>query len=261
MYFEIYCHPYRANFILQEWYKFIKGINNVIRNWFYIRYNDPSAHLRIRLQLKNTDCINEILKSVKQLVKPLLLNSYIQDFCLKTYFRETLRYQAAPIDWVEQFFNDDSQYCLALLNSEPTNDQLYRATLNYTDALLNIYSENRNKQLAFIRSMAEKFASEMKFSSQKFKRINYIYKKIDALPDYKINGSAKNSLKIVKRQFKRILSHCVTQDERENMVADLLHLHINRLFIQQQRMHETIIYQLLLNTTKKKQVLEGALVE
>lgn len=34
--------------------------DNYISKWFFIRYNDPESHLRIRFMLNNTDYYNKI---------------------------------------------------------------------------------------------------------------------------------------------------------------------------------------------------------
>ncbi|MDB5151202.1 MAG: hypothetical protein JWQ57_5222, partial [Mucilaginibacter sp.] len=54
LYFEIYCHPYRADSLLCNTIKpFLKENGTSILKWFFVRHQDPKPHIRLRLQLRD----------------------------------------------------------------------------------------------------------------------------------------------------------------------------------------------------------------
>ncbi len=253
LYFEIYGHPVRANqLLLDQINYFTKSNSKLIKEWFFIRYNNPSAHLRLRLLLKDKQQAYLLLNSFQNLMKPLLLSGYLTDISLKTYHRETERYQAAPITLVEEFFAADSKYVLHMLAHTHTAEQLYANALHLLVKLCEIALIDLGDQVNFVHHMASSFAKEMHISAQHFKSINASFEELKRnLGQLTIqipNLLAQKHIQV----FARIIAHCKTKDQLENMLADLIHMHINRLFVADQRQHETIIYHYLAKLLQAK---------
>ena len=58
LYFKIYCGVKTADFILVDYLKeTIEQLlaQQYISKWFFIRYNDPDAHLRLRFKIDNPE--------------------------------------------------------------------------------------------------------------------------------------------------------------------------------------------------------------
>src|SRR5690606_13386917 len=54
LYFEIYCHPNRTDELLTKvLIKFIKKFKPAFTCWYFIRYNDPTNHIRLRFRMKD----------------------------------------------------------------------------------------------------------------------------------------------------------------------------------------------------------------
>src|SRR5699024_8874081 len=93
LYFKISLSVTKSDFILIKLYKhLILENNNAITNWFFIRYYDPSPHLRIRLKTDNQR-INEISNILLKILNEDLNNSLINDISINTYKRELTRYK------------------------------------------------------------------------------------------------------------------------------------------------------------------------
>jgi hypothetical protein len=111
LYFELYTHTAKSNqLLLQKINPFLKSHSKQFKKWFFIRYADPSSHIRLRLNLKNNDNGFAVIAALKAIMEPEMHTGRLIDFKIKTYFRETDRYGANRIDKIEEFFFVDSKY-------------------------------------------------------------------------------------------------------------------------------------------------------
>lgn len=256
IYVELYLHPSRSNAVLQYVIKpFLKAHHKKIKKWFFIRYNDPSAHIRFRIHLNNKVDGYYLLDAFKQLIYSDVQLGLIQDFKVRTYYKEIERYGASKIDGVEQFFCADSQYALHLLGRAGSHEQLYQATLSLVEALCKEALPSVGEQLQFVKQVAQSFAQEMGIEHDHFKRINSEFNEFRKKSDGFSLHMPKNVLQPLFRQFQLLLLQCKDEAEKKRLLSDLIHMHINRLFISDQRVHETIIYHYLLRALQTKRAL------
>lgn len=262
LYFELYLHPSRSNMVLQHVIRpFLKNNRQQFRKWFFIRYNEPSSHLRFRLHLYKKAYAYAILNEFRELIAKEVALGLIQDYKIRTYYKETERYGAARMDLVEQYFCADSRYILYLTGKSEDNEKLYLATLSL---LLELYEQaipNISEQLAFAKEIAQNFALEMNIDIDNFKRINSEFndfKKRTATLKMPLPKLAKQAL---LKHFKTLMRSCEDETDKKRLLTDLIHMHVNRLFISDQRIHETIIYHYLLRALQTKQALAALPVE
>jgi thiopeptide-type bacteriocin biosynthesis protein len=112
LYFEIYCHPSRSNeILLNPINQFIKESQEQISKWFFIRYDDPKPHIRLRLQIVDSSFGYQIVKNLNSFLENDFHTGLISDIQIKTYYREIERYGAGRIEFVEEFFFLDSFKC------------------------------------------------------------------------------------------------------------------------------------------------------
>lgn len=252
LYFEIYCHPYTSNMLLLHQIQgFIKKYRILLELWFFIRYDDPSPHIRLRLKVKKIDSIAILLHSFKNLFEPLLLSETVKDIELKTYYRETKRYGATRMDLVEHFFYLDSKLIINILKNTKTMAQLYVYALQTMQFFCNCYTNIIDRQIDFVKKVAANFAEEMKMDVEIFKKLNVNFS------TFKNNNeiSAPLAVPYVSSRQKilhQIMAKCIDINEPETMLADLIHMHVNRLFASDQRKHETILYHYLLKLLQTK---------
>ena len=252
LYFEIYCHPYRSNMILLgQIQSLLQQHRPLLKLWFFIRYNDPAPHIRLRLNVKKLDSIAVLLQSFKNLIEPLLLSEIVKNVELKTYYRETKRYGAARIELVEQFFHLDSKLIFAILKKVRTPAQLYLYGLQTMQFFCDGYTNNIDQQIEFVKKMASNFAEEMKMDIEVFKKVNLNFN------SFKKEHDTSKQLKMPfassrQKMLRQILNKCTNVGEQEMMLADLIHMHVNRLFDAEQRKHETILYHYLLKVLQAK---------
>jgi len=256
LYFELYSHTIKSNsLLLGKINPLMKTYREQLKKWFFIRYTDPTPHLRLRLHLKNKVFGFKIIEALKQIMEPEMQEGRLIDLKIKTYFRETQRYGAKRMDLVEQFFFTDSKAILFLLGKAKKENQLIASSLDLILQWCEICMPNINDQILFINQMANNFASEMLIGPDHYKKINANFNEIkNEIGTLNI----KPPTSITKRYhqlIKVILSTCTTNDEQHKLLADLIHMHVNRLFSVDQRMYETIIYHYVLRMLQIKRAM------
>jgi len=252
LYFEIYCRPTCSNAILMKLeHGFLPDIKKRLKRWFFIRYNQPAYHIRMRLHLIKTTDIGNITTALSELLAAEIHSGIISDLQLKTYRRETERYGASRMREVEDCFYKDSAFVMQLIKLESPIDILYQLSMTLLEDSCKAAGLSIETQLNFVSRMADNFAKELNSSPEAFKKINQAYK------DFTIAlAQAPIRLRWPKLQttvnyFSKVLELC-KDEEKPKILSDLFHMHVNRLFTNDQRMHEWIIYCYLTKRLKMK---------
>jgi thiopeptide-type bacteriocin biosynthesis protein len=252
MYFEIYGHPIRSNgILLQECHAFITSNDKLVDKWFFIRYDAPSPHIRLRLKLNDEGDAGILLAGFERILKPAIQKKYIYDVQVKSYFPEYQRYGLAGMDLVETIFWRDSIYVLSLLAEQHSLEILYSVTLQFMDQVFSCLYFSLEQRMDVVRKIASGFAHEFEWNTAAFKVINTRFKRISGNfhPDARMD-----ELKIPAQLLSRIRQVCGRDDLEpmliEKLVTDMIHMHINRLFSSYQRAHEGILYQYLFRYLK-----------
>lgn len=246
LYFEIYCHEERTDFLLTSLIgKFIERYSGNFKTWFFIRYNDPAPHLRLRLQLNREEEGYFYISRLMEILAEDLSDGIITDVQLKTYHRETERYGAAQMALTEHHFTADSNYALSLLDSNPDLFTKYANCTALMKAVLGTLELNQGEQAVFIRNVQQSFEEEHGMTSREFKKVNREWGLF--LEEYPF-GSLDHVLHAIPNELIRSFNHTLaesTPENRRSLFCSLFHMHINRLFATEPRAHETIIYSFL----------------
>ncbi|QEM06203.1 hypothetical protein DIU31_022775 [Mucilaginibacter rubeus] len=254
LYFEIYCLPSKSNAVLtNQIAAFLKEGEKNIKKWFFIRYEDPKPHLRLRLQLKDISQGYLTISRLNSLMEEDCLSGLISEIQIKTYFREVHRYGATRIDFVESFFCTNSKLILSLLKKKYTTAYLYADTLRLMKRFLELCYQDLAAQIAFATKMANSFSEELNMNPETFKKINQSFEKHkEARQVPPVSGRL---VRCCEKQFLKIMNRCDNNIDRASMLGDLLHMHVNRLFLSDQRSHEAILYHYLVKNLKTHQAL------
>ncbi|RAJ29627.1 lantibiotic dehydratase [Pedobacter cryoconitis] len=253
LYFEIYCHSTKSNAILLEINKqFIHPSEKKIKKWFFIRYNDPADHIRLRFQLKEVKDGYELIASLSRLIAPYITSGIIADLQLKTYRQETERYGVKRMDLVEKCFAADSDYILTIIAKPVEINDLYILSISLIEDVLYSAMYTLGEQLQFAERMYTNFAAEFNIQADATKKINQSYKDLnfDQLTIVLTKLQQKKAIRTV-HTFLNSLKACL-ETEKNNMLSDLFHMHANRIFHHDQRMHEMILYNFLTKRIKMK---------
>ncbi|MEY5068457.1 MAG: hypothetical protein RLZ47_319 [Bacteroidota bacterium] len=248
IYVEIYGNESRANgLLLGPLQELIQEHHTAIKQWFFIRYNDPTPHIRFRFKAIDINMGIDLLKQLNQILKPEIQKGFIRDLQVKTYYREFRRYGSNRMDLVEAFFHRDSLFVLEQLNSRSNLEQFYADTLWYIDKLSATALPCLDEQLSFVQQTAQSFADEFGWAAPQFKQLNQQYRSLKQLETTEIVIDL-TQLGLLEQ----LMGLCENEKVKWNLLADLIHMHVNRSFSESQRKQEAMIYQFLLIRLKSK---------
>lgn len=246
LYFEIYMHPLRSdNFLTTVLPDFLKEIKSLIKDWFFINYNFPSAHIRLRLQIKSKSNLSELVSKFSDLLRKDIKDGIVTDLQIKPYVREIERYSVKHIEQIEAYFGYDSRYALRVRRMQYDNSSLHLFTIHFINNIFTQINFNVQEQLVFIKNIANKFVIETSIDTLGFKKMNEMYEHLTVPDRSKIAKETKKRHQIMAMKISKLINN-TEQDKRLQLLTDIIHMHINRLFATDHRMHELIIYQYLL---------------
>lgn len=215
----------------------------VVQKWFYIRYEDPEFHLRIRIKFLKED---QAMKFYHDLLKLKLENRDFRlnvfDLALSSYQREVIRYPR--IELAEELFNIDSNFTLAVIKRG------------------NIFTE-RDMLVLIVHSIKSYFSI---FSLEKSKCVNCLeVRRQDLKSRYALKNESFTELfshsrngwqaihKLIRLPFKNREVELVKAAQQTQglmdpykFFVDMIHLLCNRLLEVEQNQKEFVVLTLLL---------------
>lgn len=253
LYFKIYCHPVRSNELLATIFsKFIRQVNGELVKWFFIRYKDEHHHLRIRLHLKDKSKNYEIISKLRYELEPYSDKGLIQDFSINTYFKEIGRYGNDQIELVENFFYADSKYVISIVHRRWNNNHLYGIALDVIGNIILRELSTLSEQIKFLKEKLEIFSKELNMTREQIKALNKIYKDNKTIFNTSLSQLPKRHFQLYKNTLTNLLDSYPSSKYKQQVLGDLIHMHINRLFVSDQRKHEAMIYHFLLLSSLAK---------
>ena len=119
LYLKIYTGIKTADLVLEEIIQPLVAYfqqKEYISKWFFIRYNDPKPHLRVRLLLNNINYYNEILEKINHAFEQIIDSGEISHILIDTYNREIERYGKNTMEDAESLFHKNSEFTLQCLH-------------------------------------------------------------------------------------------------------------------------------------------------
>jgi thiopeptide-type bacteriocin biosynthesis protein len=259
IYFKLYGHPATANGILvKDIRRIIARLRkqNILKNWFFIRYADPETHLRVRLQINPKDSAR-VMSYFERSLRTQVERGSINTILLDTYKRELERYGNDTIEFAERIFCASSDlivnYLKNIRQSETGFSELHMAIISL-DALLNILLRENTEKIALLKLMHENMKQEFGDNKQLKFQLDSKYREHSAFFG-NINQSKSTVIQLAGvREFDTYLKALKAlkakvqnsgPEKLMTLAGDIIHMQLNRLFNDRQRNHEFIIYYLL----------------
>lgn len=208
--------------------------NKIIDKFFFLRYNDPRRHIRIRLHGEST----VLLKGyciVQYWMKNLLNRRVAVDFVIDTYDRELERYGGEyVINEIETLFFKSSLSVINLLNFKKSNK-----LSNYYLGVICVLYFVKKFNLTFEDTLTLFNVPNSKFREHfKKEREKYILTVESLIYDStQLSKESENiisilsvmgcSIELVKKQLKNLN---ITKIKYIDIVSSIIHMHLNRLF-------------------------------
>lgn len=266
VYFKIYCGIRTADEILHHSINpLVKELvsSDLLDKFFFIRYNDPDFHLRVRFKLKNKLMIGVLIKLFYEKIKLYEEVGYVYKISMDTYIPELKRYGIQTIDIAEELFYADSLACMKFLK-ETEGDSREQVRWKYAiksidillndfgftpkdkcllfDQLKNSFHTEFNSDKILKNQLNEKYRNNRKFLESillnEHDSETEVYPFISILLERSVfNDQIVNKLKII------------SGEEYHNVVMQLMpsyiHMLLNRIIMSKARLHELVLYDML----------------
>ncbi len=250
----LYCSLYTAaenqSIVLRELVApLLASSVDLVENWFYILYHDPEPHIRLRIRWKEKVPVGKRWRLMAELGN--WLGRYgIRDTTIRPYAPERQRYGLDTMELVESFFGLDSRE--ALLEMGTGEQERLASCYGWIWGLLVAVLPISEQRQDFIKAMAALFAREMGWEKGTFKLLNQSWRNMaqPALETFPSVGVLEAWEEISLR---------ASSEKREQLLGDLIHMHINRRFPSQARLREAQLYQYLLQLHQRTAKLAAGL--
>jgi thiopeptide-type bacteriocin biosynthesis protein len=275
LFYKIYCGIISSDSLLPEvLLPLILSLKKakLIGDTFFVRYFDPEPHIRLRFRLKDPQRLFETIDLINQaLLKPTESGSVWQSQT-ENYIRELERYDGVMTQ-SEKLFCADSMYVLKLLSIPLIKDHIHNriaAGIRLTLDLLNSSGLTAGQMLLLTENSKTALKKDCNITLFSEKKINHNYR--NHLSNYQsfllsppdpVRTLFIKRAATMKRLFKpirSIINSPASVLTMENLLSSYIHMTINRLFSNHQKVYELIIYDYLfrqlsreaknINTTK-----------
>jgi len=263
LYYKLYTGPKTSETILSEVIKptcekLLK--KNLVDKWFFIRYNDPEYHLRVRFHCTKLEHIATVIHELRPQLKWFFQNDLIHKIQLATYERELERYGFETIESFEELFFLDSliivDYLATSVNEDLGDDRWLFGCMGI-DCILNLFTFDLKDKLILIEELKIDFGKEFGLNRALKKQLNEKFMKNhelihETLFNLKKNSQENPNIKNIlesyilsaKKNIKYIMLN--THDNFLNdRIKSYLHMFLNRLFRSKNRLQEFVLYYML----------------
>ncbi|MBL7731360.1 MAG: lantibiotic dehydratase [Chitinophagaceae bacterium] len=267
LYYKLYCGTKTADeILLSAIAPLLQRLQqeNLIDKWFFIRYNDPDFHLRIRFHLPATAQLGMVMQLFQQHMEPIMQNGLVWKVQTDTYQREAERYGYELVGLGEDLFYTDSKTKIDFLQAtEGDEREKYRWpwAMRAVDEWLDAFGYPLENKYNLMQEMQRSFAGEFNADKSFFRQLNQQYNtnRQMILLAMEKPATSDNELKPVLDIFEKYHGE---MKERAAAVIDggklagnfqaldrllnsYIHMCLNRIFLSEPRLHELVVYDML----------------
>jgi thiopeptide-type bacteriocin biosynthesis protein len=255
LYVKLYCTPESADRILAKVIApVLRRHRPLISAWFFIRYFENGHHVRVRLRMA-PEKAGVLLAALKKQLQLSGEEPVVRNFQGDIYRREMERYGAAVIADTERFFWAGSELALrftVLQESEKTTLTNLLLGVFIAYHLVACFMPGSTPMLDFFKLMAARFikgfGGDKTLKADLDREYRAMKNDIAALlekqaPDKALAAPFKNMLK--KALEIQALTGAYPQDRKQALLADLVHMQLNRTFRIKHRQQELMVYYFL----------------
>ncbi len=259
LYFKVYCHPLSSDLLLTSHLlpllrQFVR--NEMIRDWFWIRYSDPDYHLRVRMRPVKDNYAN-VLAVFTDCLNRLFADQLVRQFRTEVYRRELERYSAPLMLAVEDVFCASSvlvgRFLKHMRRESAEGVLVLKEAVWTTHVILDALGFEQRRLVVLCKAQFDQFFQE--FGTPKHLKTNMedVHKRLcPELTAGLYEQEQARRYRILRTPVLKVAADLapgkVQPVSSEKLAADLVHMHLNRLFVYDQRYYEMITYYLLYRT-------------
>jgi len=253
IYYKLYGQPFNTDTVLLMLNRALETFqkSGMIYEWFFVRYLDPLPHLRLRIRLNRQE-IGTIIISLELRLKNLQKKCKLTEIQTATYQRELERYPEKIISVIEASFCLSTRMIIRAIKARNLTQQLpiYLTGIVPAYWLINDWIKDPAKRLVFITNVRDNLFAEfggsaaLKIALDETKR-SFKKEIAQSIKDEKF--FLMFGLKREWRDWRAVMStiSLSVKKNREQLLADLLHMHFNRVFHTEMREQELVAYTLM----------------
>lgn len=234
-----------------------------IAQWFFIRYQDPQHHLRVRVMGDPEALTEVVMPMLEQRLRPLMENGVVSRVQYDTYHREIERY-GGPEGMLlcEKLFWLESDAVTSIIANVGRRERWVPALLA-SESLLDCLGTPHRERHRLYSNAKEYLAKEFEARTEFFAKVGEFYRRerptIDAIVTMASGLRELGSVGQVEESLRRrsVLASPVVEQLREleskrvlwtsvnELASPLLHMQFNRMFHASPRAQEFVCYDLL----------------
>ncbi len=244
LYLELYCNTYGENEIINTIMEFMPS---TIELFFFVRYNYPKNHLRVRFKTQSIEAKSIILTKIEDLKR----NNLVLEYLIKPYNQELGRYGGERLMILsEKIFHLDS---LDTFNQIIKYDTLDQESI-FLQAIFKIkyYFEFFDLTLDEMISQCELGVAALSKEFPLDKVLRKSFNKLSKDLLVKIDEKQQHRFLEIPALKSEITLHLKKRtNKKKQYVSDVIHMSINRLFNDKPRFKEFQAYYFTLNYLKQ----------
>ncbi len=208
-----------------------------IQKWFFVRFNDPDFHLRIRLKIDPLiNEIGEIIGNFHKILENEIQSKIVYKIQIDSYLPETERY--SNMDLAESIFHSESKYILSCISKHSNEERLYVCLISI-NAMLNAHGLNLPEKISFCEKSRDGFLSEYKDQKGIKAKLNAIYREERNRIEFELLEDRSEDYLLFLQSILK------TNALSETELSSFIHMQINRFFISNNREIELRVFHLL----------------
>jgi len=256
LYFEIFCHQQRSDYLLAGPIAyFLDEFASEIKSWFFIRYPENGYHIRFRVLLHDPSSVQKLTTGLNEILTMELESGMVSDVTLKTYRRELERYGEDLMEEVETHFEQDSSYTLSVLEAQAETFTKYAFCIQLLEQIKQDQIFDSDAFDNSIKKLSDSFNREHHLGGAEFKKLNSEYQLFRRSGPHEFDPTQQARFSVFTSSLKNVLKK--SEPKRQvQLLADLFHMHVNRLFNNNQRTHEMVIYYFMLKELQRMKALK-----
>ncbi len=254
LFFKVYCGVNTSDELLVKKilplaHRLMK--EKIIIRWFFIRYSDPDYHLRVRFLLNSPDEVGYVITKTRESLSTYLKTNEVSKVVIDTYQREIERYGAKYIELSEQIFHSGSECVATILKNLKDNSELrWQVAFLIIDSLFTSLGLNVEQKKEYIERMNDSFMREFNFNIHNSKSLNDAYRikrkavadLVSGLDDEDVDSLMRKHVNAYANEVAEIIGD-IPIDKLS--ISSYLHMEMNRLFANNNRLNEMVVYNYL----------------
>ncbi len=244
LYIKLYCTKWlEEDVIADSLWDFAQSmvVSSLVDGWFFVRYSDPRAHIRVRFKAKSPKAASILLPELYRWAAQLVASEKCNDFAIETYKPEIGRYGGREgLSLAEEIFMKDSLAAvpmIRLLRQNSRLDRIVLAALSVDRMLVDLGLSPMERKL-FCRDYRE--SNQMKGSfdegyDSRLRLLGFLLNKKEGQFDvgygraHGILESRRKRMNDVGNKSKNLFARKSITREPNNLYRSWVHMHLNRL--------------------------------